>query len=139
MTIDQLRAIRPELAAKLEGKPMVAVAKGPWSAAEPTVIPWIKGMRRFASKTEARVAARLLMEARATKSLIFCQVRIPLLSLTPRDVGTPASFTCDFVLVGPDGRERWIDAKTARKSPEWLRGKLAAQKWLGQEIEETDH
>lgn len=118
-------------------------------AAKPTQAEWIDGsVVTFPSKTEARVAARLVLEVKAQRvedqrrgwpaTRIFRQVRIPLLSIDPRRGGTPYVLTVDFVIQYGGGSRRYIDAKTKRKSPEWARGRAAAQAELGISIEETD-
>lgn len=112
--------------------------------AKPTQVAWVGGaLVTFPSKTEARVAERLLMEHLATPgSRLYRQVPVPLLTICGREDGSahgiPFRLTVDFVFVRPDGSERWIDAKTKRKSREWARGKAAAEAWLGLTIEEVD-
>lgn len=121
----------PAVAPKLKGQK--------WSLAEPTNVMWQSGkIIRLPSKTEARVAERLLERAKAEGARIYRQVRVPLLSIAPQESGVPYYLTVDFVIVFQDNHEEWVDAKTARKSPEWMRGRAAAEAWLGVRIEETD-
>ncbi|HXT31401.1 MAG TPA: hypothetical protein VN716_19015 [Vicinamibacterales bacterium] len=140
-SIDELRRVAPDVAARLERSPSTAppAAQGrPWSAAKPTQVIWTDGqVVTLPSKTEARVALRLLEEARVAKARLYRQVRVPLLSIAPRRGGAPLVLTVDFALVYPDGRKRYIDAKTRRTSPEWARGRAAAEAWLQQKIEEA--
>lgn len=143
LTLEQLRKIRPELAAELEAGPAAAPAKAagrPWSAAKTTQVVWLDGeVVTLPSRTEARVARRLLAEAAAIPGArLYRQVRVPLLSIGSRERGLPLYLTVDFVLVHPDGREEWIDAKSRRVSREWLRGRKAAEAWLGERIVEAD-
>ena len=139
--IETLRRKRPELAAALERAPQAqpaAAAGKPWSAAKPTTVTWTDGTPvTLPSKTEARVARRLIEEAKAAGARLYRQVRVPLLSIASRPKGTPFYLTVDFALVLPDGRRRYIDAKSSRRSPEWARGRAAAEAWLGQKIEEA--
>ncbi len=120
--------------------------------AKPTQAEWVNGhLLTFPSKTEARVADRLVREVRtlwaqeqaiapARKRLtrIYRQVRVPLLSIDSDDRGIPYTLCVDFMIVYADGRRRYIDAKTKRKNREWARGRAAAQAELGITIEETD-
>jgi len=130
--MEELRRINPAFAARLGSAPK----KRSWSAAQSTRIPWLHGkLRTFDSKTEARVAARLLAEL-PPGATIFCQVSVPLLSIAPREGGTPFYISIDFFVVEANGRFRAIDAKTRRKSREWARGRAAAERWLGCRIEE---
>ena len=145
MTLEELRRIRPELAAEIEregvtdppakaGKPGAA-----WSAAKPTAVDWQGELVTLPSKTEARVARRLLEEvAAAPGTRIYRQVRVPLLTIAPGRRGVPLYLTVDFVVVEPDGTEHWIDAKTKRRSREWVRGRAAAEAWLGERVAEVD-
>lgn len=104
-----------------------------WSAA----IPVVRDGRRFASKMEARVAARLKLELLPGEKL-FYQVRLPLLGVTPTDAGIPLYLTVDFAIVNASGLWRLIEAKTKRVSRDWNRGKRACEATYGVTIEETD-
>lgn len=85
-------------------------------AAKPTQAAWIDdSIVTFPSKTEARVAERLVAEVRAQRvedqrrgwpaTRIYRQVRIPLLSIDPRRGGTPYVLTVDFVIQYGGGGE----------------------------------
>lgn len=119
-----------------EGSPERA-PQAAWSNAKPTQVRWPDGkLVTLPSKTEARVAERLIAETQARGERLYRQVRLPLLSIAPREGGTPFYVTVDFAIVGSGGT-RYIDAKTARKSPEWARGKAAAAA-SGYQIEECE-
>lgn len=101
--------------------------------AQPTMLDGIK----FPSKTQARVYARLKVEAQADGARIYREARFPLLNLAPDERGLPSYLTVDFVLLYPDGTLRLIDAKAKRwKSAEWRRGKLAFEGFYGLKVEE---
>lgn len=86
-----------------------------WSNATPTTVRGI----RFPSKVEARVYLRLVEEF--TDQPIRRQVRMPLLAGLVD--GKLLALRVDFAIVLPDKPILWVDAKTKRKSREWLRGK----------------
>lgn len=140
-TLDELGRIAPDIALTIAAKMgrKFDPKRGSFSAAKKTDVAWNDGtVVTCASKTEARVARRLLLEARAANARIYRNVHVALLSIAPRAGGIALTLTVDFVLRYPDGRKRYIDAKTKRKSREWARGKAAAEAELGIKIEETD-
>lgn len=161
MTLEELRAVRPELAAQIDaedaarraGKKYVpeVAQKGGWRPATPTHVMWIDGkVVKLPSKTEARVAERLIREVQAMRATdtaakrpltrLYRQVHVPLMTIDPKPGGCPTCLTVDFCIVHTDGRKQYIDAKPKKwKSAEWFRGKLAAQAELGIKIEEVDH
>ncbi len=106
----------------------------PWSAARATVCG--RG-HKHPSKTEARVCDRLSAECFADGTTLYRGVRLPLLSLAPKDTGTPLYITIDFGIVKGGKLVRLIDAKTRRKSREWARGKLACESAWGIKVEEA--
>ncbi len=69
---------------------------------------------------------------------LYRQVRVPLLSIAAGRRGMPLYLTVDFVVVRGDGSEEWIHAKTRRRSREWIRGRAAAEAWLGAPVAEVD-
>ena len=97
---------------------------------------------RFPSMMEARVYSRLRLLAKAEGATLFRQVRFPLFNLAPEEGSLlPHNISIDFVLVYPDGRRRYIDAKPQRrqaKSRDWKRGKAAFEMCYQASIEETD-
>lgn len=102
--------------------------------AKATVLDGIK----FPSKLEARVWARLRLEAKTDDARLYRQVNFPLLNLASNEYGKPMVFCPDFVLIYPDNTVRVIDAKAKRwKSAEWLRGKRAFEGWYGIAVEEV--
>jgi len=160
--LEDLRKYSPEQAAQFEAaeaarksgakyvpQPEV-ITKGGWVPATPTHVMWIDGaVRKLSSKTEARVAERLISQVKAMRvadaaakrplTKLFRQWRIPLGNLDPRPGGCPDYLTVDFCIIHTDGRKQFIDAKPKKwKSAEWFRGKLAAQAETGIPIEETD-
>lgn len=157
MSMDEFRRRFPKEAAELDRReasrsrgatsPLASSdarqSRTPFNA-KPTQAVWVDGtVVNFPSKTEARVAERLVREHLATPgSRLYRQVPVPLLSIEHRrdatGHGIPYKLTVDFVFVRPDGTERWVDAKTRRKNREWARGRAAAEAWLGQPIEEVD-
>ena len=93
-------------------------------------------LRRFGSRMEARVHARLRASLEPSQRL-YCQVRLPLFSLVPEDSGIPMYITVDFAICTPgDLRVKLIDAKGKRVSRDWRRGAAAAEVWYGS-IEEV--
>lgn len=161
MTWEEFRKLRPAQAAQIEaedaarkaGKPLPAQqlpAQGGWRPATPTHVMWIDGkVVKLPSKTEARVAERLIAEVQAMRAAdaakkrpltrLYRQCHVALMTIDPRPGGCPTYLTVDFCIVHTDGRKQYIDAKPKKwKSPEWFRGKLAAQAELGIKIEETD-
>ena len=111
-----------------------------WCAAKPTEVMWPTGeVVTFPSKTEARVAERLLEEAKKTGDRVYRQVRIPLLSGAAGKKGVPLYLTVDFAVVS-GGVVRLIDAKTKRRGREWCRGKAMADAMPGWsvKVEEVD-
>jgi hypothetical protein len=123
-----------------EAAPAPAAPKK-WSAADPTEVLWPSGeVVKLPSRTEARVAERLIEEAAKTGARLYRQVRIPLLSGAAGAKGIPCYLTVDFAVVAGDGTVRYIDAKSDRKGREWVRGTSLAGalpvEWL--RVEETD-
>ena len=96
---------------------MNLVSKARWSNAQPTTTRGIK----FSSKVEALVYERLSELFGADR--IRCQVTMPLLSGAPKENGRPLRMTVDFAIMEENRVKCWVDAKTTRKSREWLRGK----------------
>ena len=126
-------------ATSLLPNPARPAAGKPFSLAKPTDVFWDTGkVVTLPSKTEARVANRLLTKAKAAGARIYRQVRVPLLTIAPNDKGVPFYLCIDFVIIYPDNREEWVDAKTKMKNREWMRGKAAAEAWIGCKIEECD-
>jgi len=106
---------------------------------KPTTVDWHGELVVFPSKTEARVAERLLQEEKVTLGArLYRQVHVPLLSIASNDRGKPLVFTVDFVLVYSTGVKRYIEAKTGRRSRDYPLRRRAAEAWLGQRIEEVD-
>lgn len=104
----------------------------PWSAAIPSSCP---AGHRHASRLEARVCARLALEARADRLTLFQQLRVPLLTLAPGPDGRPLYATVDFALVRGGQIVRLVDAK-GRRSREWLRGAAAVHAATGIPVQE---
>jgi len=161
MTWAEFKKLRPQQAAQIEAEDAARKAgkhlpeqqlpaKGGWKPATPTHVMWIDGtVVKLPSKTEARVAERLIAEVRMLRELdakwkrpltrLYRQCRISLMTIDPRPGGCPTYLTVDFCIVHTDGRKQYVDAKPKKwKSPEWFRGKLAAQAELGIKIEEVD-
>jgi hypothetical protein len=141
-SIEELAAVAPKLAEDLVGhavKPAPQRRGRSHYSAKPQDVVWSDGtIVRCASKAEARVAQRLLLEARATKARLYRNVHVPLLSIAPEPGGVAFSLTVDFVLRYADGRTRYIDAKSGKRSRDWNRGRAAAEAELGTRIEEVD-
>jgi hypothetical protein len=141
----QAQQLRDQDARKLAGAtsllpiPARPAAGKPFRLAKPTDVFWPTGkVVTLPSKTEARVAERLIKKAREAGARIYRQVRVPLLSIAPNAKGVPFYLCIDFVIIYDDNREEWIDAKTKTKNREWMRGRAAAEAWLGCTIEECD-
>lgn len=108
-------------------------------SARPAVVEWPGGvMVEHPSQVEARVARRLLAEVAAAPAgtRLFRQVRVPLLTLSPKEGGRPRVLTVDFAVVSPDNQVRLIDAKRGTRSRDWDRGTgaaevLPAMRWPG--------
>ena len=107
----------------------------PWSAATATTC--VDG-HRHPSKMEARVCGRLGSECRRDGTVLYRQVRLPLLSIAPKENGVPMSACIDFAIVRGGKLLRLIDAKGSRVSREWKRGAAAVQAAWGVKIEEVD-
>ena len=138
--MDELRRVRPALAAQLEARNRATpAARSGWSAATPRDVRWSTGrVVRLPSKTEARVAERLLAEVAATPGArLYRQVPLWLPSIAPNDRGVPYVLRVDFAVVVPGAAPRYVEAKTKRRSREWARG-VAAARAAGYAIEETD-
>lgn len=108
--------------------------KRKWSNATPTVC---ECGRTHDSKMEAKVCRRLTLECEARGETLLQQVRMPLWCLAPGDKGSALYISIDFVIVVDNRMARAIDAKGARKSRDWLRGKRAFESSYGMELEET--
>lgn len=121
-----------------------APAKGQSSFfAKPTQVLWQDGeVVTLPSKTEARVAERLLKEYPSDQGYtVYRKVRFPLFSIQPRPGGTPHYLEIDFLVVKGNEIVRAVDAKRGKKSKDWARGKAAGDRVLlklGVRIEETD-
>lgn len=105
------------------------------SGGTPTTVDGI----RFPSIMEAHVYQRLKLLAKAEGATLYRQVRYALTNIAPREDGRPRYLTIDFLLVYPDRRHRFIDAKAKRwQSPEWGRGKAAFEAEYGYVVEECE-
>ena len=84
----------------------------------------------FPSKMEAAVFVRLREECAATGASLYRQVRIPLLSISPKggkDRLKPHVFTCDFYIGYVAGGGRYEEAKSKRRSRDYELRKAAAE------------
>ena len=100
-----------------------------WSNAIETTVDEIK----FPSKVESRVWS-ILCE-RFGRENIRRQVRMPLVAGAPKTNGTPLAITVDFAVMDGTQVLHWVDAKTKRRSREWLRGKSLFEATWGPIIE----
>lgn len=131
ITAEEYRALieRPE-----RKFPKSGLGRG-WGTAKKKTVNWHGVDVVFPSHLEAHVAARLLAEEAATPGArLYRQVTIPLLTITPRTAGIPLRFTVDFLMVYPDGRRLYIEAKGKLRSRDFPIRFTAAQASIGQEI-----
>lgn len=87
---------------------------------------------------EARVCARLTLEAAAAGARILQQVRFPLLSIGGKATGKPETICVDFVVV-EGSTWRAIDAKApGRISRDWRLRTAAFEATFGRKVEEVE-
>jgi hypothetical protein len=103
--------------------------------AVPTEVEGIK----FASKSEAR-AYQYLKRVLPEGHILFCQVRLPLMSLAHAKNRRPMYITVDFMICRHTGTKyewlRAIDSKPPTKvSRDWKRGKAAFESCYGLKLE----
>lgn len=109
--------------------------KPAWSAAKRSECP--QG-HKHRSRLEARVCARLTEECAANGDALFQNIRLPLISISPKpETGAPMVITVDFAIVRGGRLHRLVDAKSSRKSRDWDRGARACESSWGVKIEES--
>lgn len=138
-------AVCPAMCAS--AKAMIAAAPPAPNPFPPAKRPWSSAKRcasadgtPHASKMERAVYERIKRELRPG-AVLLRQVRMPLLSIAPDNLGRPLYLTVDFAIIdesGPDACDiRWVEAKGKRRSRDWARGKAAFEATWGK-IEEVD-
>lgn len=117
--------------------PLYRMPGRPRYSAKPT---FCDAGHRHPSKVEARVCGELRTELLGTDLRLFLAPRLPLFAIAPSERGRPLYFTPDFAIVAPGGKMvRIVDAKSGRRrSPEWRRGKSAAEATYGLRVEEIE-
>ena len=113
LTVDDIRKLSPS--AKIS-EPVGTTNPKRWSNAAPNTI----DCQHFPSKVEARVY--LLLCGMFGKSNIRRQVTMPLVAGAGNAQLKPLRMTVDFAVMDGVKVKFWVDAKTKRKSREWLRG-----------------
>lgn len=126
VTVTDVLKISPN--AKVSEPALLDRPKNPWSNAQPTEVGGIK----FPSKVQARVYAALVSEYGS--DCIRCDVRMPLVSGI-KEGAKCLYITIDFAIVINGRVVKWIDAKTRRKSRDWVRGKAMFEASWGKIVE----
>lgn len=114
-------------------------SRNKWQRARRTTVDGIA----FPSQMEARVYMRLRDESNNGSTYrLLRQASYPLVNLTGDKDAKPLRFTVDFVLVYPDGRKRYVEAKPSAnkaRSRDYVVRKSAFEACYNARVEECEY